>query len=118
MRRSWIDISTGSFETASLPLAQLEELLARLDPSEILADPALIPDPFTARVAPNIILPGLDPARSRMAQAFDVAQLAILGDFTEEEIRLVPSFSITSSGARQAPCRASPALSVVGTPKH
>lgn len=84
---AWIDISTGSFETASLPLAQLEELLARLDPSEILADPALIPDPFTARVAPNIILPGLDPARSRMAQAFDVAQLAILGDFTEEEIR-------------------------------
>ncbi|NVN42988.1 DNA mismatch repair protein MutS [Asaia siamensis] len=84
---AWIDISTGSFETAALSQNQVEELLARLDPSEILADPALVPDPFSARVAPSITLPGLETARSRMAQAFDVAQISILGDFTDEEIR-------------------------------
>ncbi|NVN01051.1 DNA mismatch repair protein MutS [Asaia spathodeae] len=84
---AWIDISTGSFETAALPQNQVEELLARLDPSEILADPALVPDPFSARVAPSITLSGLETARSRMAQAFDVAQISILGDFTDEEIR-------------------------------
>ncbi|WP_025841721.1 DNA mismatch repair protein MutS [Asaia platycodi] len=84
---AWIDISTGSFETASFSHEQIEELLARLDPSEILADPALVPDPFSARVAPSITLPGLETARSRMAQAFDVAQISILGDFTDEEIR-------------------------------
>ncbi|WP_438382693.1 DNA mismatch repair protein MutS [Asaia sp. BMEF1] len=84
---AWIDISTGSFETASLSQDQIDELLARLDPSEILADPALVPDPFSTRVAPSVTLPGLETARSRMAQAFDVAQITILGDFSDEEIR-------------------------------
>lgn len=84
---AWIDISTGSFETATLSHDQIEELLARLDPSEILADPAHIPDPFSVRVAPNVVLPALEPARSRMAQEFGVAQIAILGDFTDGEIR-------------------------------
>ncbi|MFC0500955.1 DNA mismatch repair protein MutS [Asaia krungthepensis] len=84
---AWIDISTGSFETASLGRHQLEELLARLDPSEILADPALIPAPFAPRLAPNISAPATDNARSRMAQIFDVAQIGILGDFSDEEIR-------------------------------
>ncbi|WP_406586636.1 DNA mismatch repair protein MutS [Asaia lannensis] len=84
---AWIDISTGSFETATLPKSQIEELLARLDPSEILADPSLIPDPYSARVAPNVSQPGIESARARMAQVFEVPQIAILGDFTEEEIR-------------------------------
>ncbi|WP_456304515.1 MutS N-terminal domain-containing protein, partial [Asaia bogorensis] len=84
---AWIDISTGSFETTTLPRTQIEELLARLDPSEILADPALVPEPFALRVAPNLVPPGIDSARTRMAQIFEVPQINVLGDFTDEEIR-------------------------------
>ncbi len=84
---AWIDISTGSFETTTLPRNQIEELLARLDPSEILAEPALVPEPFALRVAPNMVPPGIDSAQTRMAQIFEVPQINILGDFTDEEVR-------------------------------
>ncbi|MBS1104411.1 DNA mismatch repair protein MutS, partial [Gluconobacter sp. Dm-62] len=40
---AWIDISTGAFETASVPETALPELMARLDAAEILSEPDLIP---------------------------------------------------------------------------
>ena len=39
---AWLDVSTGLFETAALPAAELPALLGRLDPAEILA-PATLP---------------------------------------------------------------------------
>lgn len=84
---AWIDISTGSFETACVGPDHVEEILAQLDPSEILASPAIVPGPFAARVAPNVAVPRQDVAKQRMAQAFEVAQVSVLGDFDDEEIR-------------------------------
>src|SRR5690348_10132363 len=37
----WIDVSTGLFETASVPAADLPALLGRLEPAEILAPSTL-----------------------------------------------------------------------------
>ncbi|HKM53070.1 MAG TPA: hypothetical protein VJY33_06625, partial [Isosphaeraceae bacterium] len=38
---AWVDVSTGLFETASLPPAELPALLGRLEPAEILAPQTL-----------------------------------------------------------------------------
>ncbi|TPW36871.1 DNA mismatch repair protein MutS [Oecophyllibacter saccharovorans] len=86
---AWVDVSTGHVETLSLPRAELAELLARLDPSEILLDPALEtkdlplrPGAATIR-APARLTP--ERARTRMAAAYKVAQLDALGEFSDEE---------------------------------
>ncbi|MXV44142.1 DNA mismatch repair protein MutS [Saccharibacter sp. 17.LH.SD] len=83
---AWIDISTGSVETLSQPNTTLLELLARLDPSEILADPTLIPSEYHERVTPSTARPSLQQASSTISEAYGVAQLDALGDFPEEQI--------------------------------
>ncbi|QDH17570.1 DNA mismatch repair protein MutS [Swingsia samuiensis] len=82
---AWIDISTGSFETTSIEKTSLPELIARLDPAEILSDPPLIPPDFSLRLAPVASIPSLDSARTLIARAYDVAQIDALGDFSEEQ---------------------------------
>ncbi|MBS1061721.1 DNA mismatch repair protein MutS [Gluconobacter wancherniae] len=82
---AWIDISTGAFETTSVQATALEELLARLDAAEILADPDLIPPDHAARLAPVPSSPTAETARSLVARAYGVAQVDALGDFPDEQ---------------------------------
>ncbi|WP_018979224.1 DNA mismatch repair protein MutS [Saccharibacter floricola] len=83
---AWIDISTGSVETVSQPTANLTELLARLDPSEILADPALIPEEHQERLTPSTTRLSLDKADALIAEAYHVAHSEALGDFPDEQL--------------------------------
>ncbi|AQS87216.1 DNA mismatch repair protein MutS [Neoasaia chiangmaiensis NBRC 101099] len=88
---AWIDISTGAVETQSLPAEGLAELLVQLDPAEILAAEEIIPPAYADRRAPPVdgaktsAAAALDAARRTVARAFDVAQISVLGDFTDEE---------------------------------
>ncbi|RVT99582.1 DNA mismatch repair protein MutS [Rhodovarius crocodyli] len=74
---AWLDVTSGAFETEDNP--DIPALMARLDPSEIIAEDGLWPDAIEA-VAPR------DAAR-RIAAAFDVASLEGFGTFTEAELR-------------------------------
>lgn len=82
---AWIDISTGAFETASVPESALPELMARLDAAEILSEPDLIPSDYASRLAPVAVPPTLDSARTLVARAYGVAQIDALGDFPPEQ---------------------------------
>ncbi|QEH96573.1 DNA mismatch repair protein MutS [Gluconobacter thailandicus] len=82
---AWIDISTGAFETTSVPEAALPELMARLDAAEVLSDPELIPADHASRLAPVAVPPTIDSARTLIARAYGVAQLDALGDFPDEQ---------------------------------
>jgi DNA mismatch repair protein MutS len=82
---AWIDVSTGLFETASVTQAALPGLLGRLDPAEILAPPTLVLGDFDANRAPEVLIPGVDAARQRLASAFDVASVDAFGTFSDEE---------------------------------
>ncbi|MBR0559933.1 DNA mismatch repair protein MutS [Neokomagataea anthophila] len=83
---AWIDISTGAFETATTSQDALPELLARLDPTEILSIPDLLPPEHAQRLAPVPSIPSLDSARTQISRAFNVAQIEALGDFAPEHI--------------------------------
>ncbi len=82
---AWLDISTGQFETATTPAARLGELLARLDPAEILAPETLALEGFSARRAPAQTVPDAATARRRVAAAYAVASLDAFGSFTDAE---------------------------------
>ena len=82
---AWIDISTGLFETAGLDRRALGELLARLDPAEILAAPDIaLHDHEPRRAPPAAPSPPLA-ARTRLAEAFGAASLDAYGSFTDAE---------------------------------
>ncbi|MGY6769725.1 DNA mismatch repair protein MutS [Komagataeibacter sp. NFXK3] len=82
---AWIDISTGLFETASVPSRDLNDLLGRLDPAEILcADNVELGD-FAPRRTPIVPPPGAEAARTRMAEAFGVASPDAFGTFSDTE---------------------------------
>lgn len=83
---AWVDISTGSVELLSQPAATLSELLARLEPSEILADPALIPSEHHDRLTPSTTRFNVDKAIAIITTAYNVAQIDALGDFPDEQI--------------------------------
>lgn len=84
---AWLDISTGQFETAHLPRADLPSLLGRLDPAEILADPALTLGPWEERraAADTPLAPEPEEARARLARSFGVASLDAFGNFADGE---------------------------------
>ncbi|MBB2156210.1 DNA mismatch repair protein MutS [Gluconacetobacter diazotrophicus] len=82
---AWIDISTGTFETAAVPAEGLMDLLGRLDPAEILAAAEIDLGDFAARRAPATIPPGPEAARRRVAETFHVASLDAFGTFSDEE---------------------------------
>ncbi len=82
---AWIDISTGAFETTSVPEVALPELMARLDAAEVLSDPELIPADHASRLAPVAVPPSLDSARTLISRAYGVAQIDALGDFPDEQ---------------------------------
>jgi len=84
---AWLDISTGSFATEEIAAAELDTLLARLEPAEVLVPedlartPALAP--YAERIA-HIVLPR-DGAR-RLCDAFGVGTLDGFGSFGAAEI--------------------------------
>ena len=82
---AWLDVSTGLFETAALTGGEIQALLGRLDPAEILA-PAIMPlADWTDRRAPEAIPSPPLVARRRLAEAFGAASLDAFGSFADAE---------------------------------
>ena len=82
---AWADISTGQFETDLIPASELSSLLGRLDPAEILAPRELLPAQFAQRRAPDQPAAAATQARARLAQHFNVHDLAAFGSFSDAE---------------------------------
>ena len=82
---AWLDVSTGLFETAALDLAGLGALLARLDPSEILAPAGLPLLDHEARRGPAIAPAAPIAAARRVADAFGALTLDAFGTFSDAE---------------------------------
>jgi DNA mismatch repair protein MutS len=96
------DISTGSFETENFTLNDLGAVLGRLDPAELIADPAIDLGDFSSRRAPPIGAPSAASARTRLADAFGAASLDAFGVFSDEEaaagILLLDYLQLTQAG--------------------
>ncbi len=82
---AWLDVSTGLFETASLPRPELPSLLGRLEPAEILAPAALALGDYEARRGPETTASPPLVSRRRVAEAFGTASLDAFGSFTDGE---------------------------------
>ncbi|WP_395370321.1 DNA mismatch repair protein MutS [Komagataeibacter diospyri] len=82
---AWIDISTGLFETATVPARDLNDLLGRLDPAEILCADNVDLGDFAGRRTPIVPPASADAARQRMAEAFGVASPDAFGTFSDAE---------------------------------
>lgn len=82
---AWIDVSTGLFETAHITQKNLAGLLGRLDPAEILVPPGFPLGDFESCRAPDVLVPGVEAARQRLASAFSVASVDAFGTFSDEE---------------------------------
>ncbi|WP_241502633.1 DNA mismatch repair protein MutS [Bombella intestini] len=83
---AWIDISTGTLELLRLGADTLAELLARIAPSEILSDPTLIPTEHAGLITPSTAHPSHEAAERTVTEAYQVAQMDALGDFSNEQI--------------------------------
>jgi DNA mismatch repair protein MutS len=82
---AWLDMSTGLFETQDIPAADLQGLLGRLDPAEILADGAIPLGDWDRTRAPAQPATAPATARRRLAEAFEAASLDAFGSFTDAE---------------------------------
>ncbi|MDR3538307.1 MAG: DNA mismatch repair protein MutS [Acetobacteraceae bacterium] len=82
---AWLDVSTGLFETASLPQSDLPALLGRLEPAEILAPGTLALGDWADKRAPEPVPSPPLVARRRLAEAFGAASLEAFGSFTDGE---------------------------------
>ena len=80
---AWLDVSTGLFETAAV--AEIQALLGRLEPAEILAPVDLPLGDWDSKRAPET--PPSPPivARRRLAEAFGAASLDAFGTYTDGE---------------------------------
>lgn len=83
---AWLDVSTGLFEVEDLAPAALPGLLARVDPAEIIAAPALPLGEYEDRRGPDQPVPSHAAARGRVAEAFAVADAAAFGLTDAESI--------------------------------
>jgi DNA mismatch repair protein MutS len=66
---AWLDVSTGAFGTESLPRGDIQALLARLEPAEILAPEGVFDDEVAARIEAAALPPRALAARA-IAAAF------------------------------------------------
>ncbi len=84
---AWLDVSTGAFETESLPAAaDLPGLLARLEPAELLAPPDLAAVlPALAGERATEAVPPRD-AAGLVAAAYGVASLEGFGTYSAAEV--------------------------------
>jgi DNA mismatch repair protein MutS len=79
---AWLDISTGIFETAALPAAELTALLGRLEPAEIIAPETLTLGEWTQRRGPETVPSPPLVARRRLAELFQTATIAAFAAYT------------------------------------
>lgn len=91
---AWIDISTGIFETTSIRLQQLNDLLARINPSEILTTADIDLKDYTEKRTLIQELHTLKTASKELTTLFNVNSLDAVGDFSQEEI--IASFELVS----------------------
>jgi DNA mismatch repair protein MutS len=82
---AWLDISTGMFETAVLSPADLQALLGRLEPAEIIAPDTLSLGEWTSRRGPETVPSPPLVARRRLADLFQTASLDAFGAFSDVE---------------------------------
>ncbi len=82
---AWLDVSTGLFETELVPAAELQALLGRLEPAEIVAPETVSLSEYAARRAPTCTPSAPLAARRLVAAAFGVASLDALGTFSDAE---------------------------------
>ncbi|MDI2090005.1 DNA mismatch repair protein MutS [Commensalibacter oyaizuii] len=82
---AWIDISTGIFETTSIVQPQLQDLLARVNPSEILAPKDFVLEKHETIKTSLSHLHSFKTAQQELATLFNVNSFNALGDFTQEE---------------------------------
>ena len=82
---AWLDVSTGLFETANASPGELQALLGRLEPAEILAPAALPLADWSDRRGPETLAPTPDAARRRVAECFGVASIDAFGTFSDAE---------------------------------
>ena len=82
---AWLDVSTGLFETAALAQPELQGLLGRLEPAEILAPAGLALGEWADKRAPDVTPSPPLVARRRLAETFGVASVDAFGSFTDAE---------------------------------
>ncbi|HET9147676.1 MAG TPA: DNA mismatch repair protein MutS [Acetobacteraceae bacterium] len=82
---AWLDVSTGSFDTAPLHAEALPALLGRLNPAEILAPEDLPLGAYAPRRAPADPGPAPAAARRMLGEAFGAASLDAFGAFSDTE---------------------------------
>jgi DNA mismatch repair protein MutS len=85
MGAAWLDVSTGLFETASLPTSDLLALLGRLEPAEILSPDGFALGDWADKRAPEAVPSPPLVARRRLAEAFGAASLDAFGSFSDGE---------------------------------
>ncbi len=83
---AWVDVSTGLFQTAPVALADLQALLGRLEPAEIVAPASAPLGDHAPRRAPDTLPPSPAAARTRVAEVFAVASLDAFGEFSAAEL--------------------------------
>ena len=82
---AWLDVSTGLFETSASSPNELQALLGRLEPAEILAPADLRLDEWDNRRAPETAPSPPLVSRRRLAEAFGAASIDAFGTFTDGE---------------------------------
>ena len=80
---AWLEISTGLFETQTLPPSHLPALLGRLDPAEILADEAIPLGDWQSRHTPTPPTPA-NP-RQLLEKHYEITSLDAYGSFSPAE---------------------------------
>ena len=82
---AWLDVSTGLFETSALTQPEIQALLGRLEPVEILAPAGLNLGEWDTKRAPEATPSPPLVARRRLADAFGAASIDAFGTFTDGE---------------------------------
>jgi DNA mismatch repair protein MutS len=111
MALAWVDVSTGAFAVEPIAAGELDTVLARLEPGEVLAPDTLLGQAGTA-AALDALSERLTPlpavrfdstnARKRLERLYGVATLDAYGDFSLAEIAaagaLVDYIELTQKG--------------------
>lgn len=83
---AWIDISTGFFETTFINHSKLNDLLGRINPSEILCPKDIVLNDFDNRRTILREPHTLKTAQKELSDLFSVNSFDALGNFTDAEI--------------------------------
>lgn len=83
---AWIDISTGFFETTTLKNHQFNDLLGRINPSEILTISSLALGNYENKRTDITAPQSFTVAQKKLSNLFHVKSLEALGDFSDYEI--------------------------------